>query len=107
MLARVRSRSRHCALASRSLLVLGHYVVECLLVEVPARFVLRRFVDWLGAARRVGHHQILLVARPRDLRLHLQTAAVYLVLLLAKSQHNLINNFVRRIARLPTTLVKI
>ncbi len=63
-------------------LILLHDILESLLIKVAARFVLRGLVNSLGAARCMRNHQVLLVARSRDLCLHLEVAQLVNVLLL-------------------------
>ena len=64
-------------------LILLHDVLEGLLIEVPARFVLIcTLVDILRPASRMWNHQVLLVPRPWYLWLHRKI--VRLVLLLAE-----------------------
>ena len=70
-------------------------------VKVATGLVLGGLVDVCGAARGVGDHEVLLVARPRHLRLHRQVGRLAVVLLLVQPQHHLVNYLVRRV-RSPT-----
>lgn len=85
-------------------LILLHDILECLLVEVAARLVLGGLVDGLGAARGMRNHEVLLIARSRDLRLHLDVVRLgHVLLLLAQTHDYLVNNLVGWVLRLPAS----
>lgn len=92
-------------LAVRSLILL-HDVLESLLIEVPARLVLGRLVDALRPTSCVRDHQVLLVARPRDLRLHAEIVSLVL-LLLAQPKHDFVDDLVRWVRSLLTSAARL
>ena len=102
VLARLVDTTARCAALAIRSLVLWHDVLERLLVKVTARLMLvRGLVDALSSSSRVGYHQILLVPWAWYLRLHCQV--IRLILLLAQSKDNLVNNFVSWVRGLAIT----
>ena len=86
------------------LLVFLHDVLKGLLIKIAALLALVCLVDGLRPTSRQWHHQILSVPRSGDLWLHTQVICRLLIsmvsLLLAKSEHDLVDYFVGRIGGL-------
>ena len=86
------------------LLVFLHNVLKGLLVKIAALLALVCLVDVLRPTGRQWHHQILSVPRSGNLWLHAQVICRLLIsmvsLLLAKPEHDLVDNFVSRIGGL-------